>query len=129
MEIIGGCIANLKYDRGQHFSLCNAIADYTNFLNDKGITYPPEIKPADMSGDLAALVTNLLEAQDKKQDKLLNTLVANNDKLVSSHDKLATSQTNSKSGPKAVQPMFTSKGNDTDFAAYRYFLSRFEFFS
>ena len=25
---------NLKYDRGQHFSLCNAIADYTNFLND-----------------------------------------------------------------------------------------------
>ena len=35
-----------------------------------------------MSGDLAALVTNLLETQDKKQDKILNTLVTSQDKNI-----------------------------------------------
>ena len=77
-------IADLKYDRGQHFSLCAAIDDYSVLLNSKGITYPPDNNPVDMSGDLATIVTNLLEsqdkkvsnlleAQDKKQEKLLNT--------------------------------------------------------
>ena len=41
------------------------------------------------------------------------------DKLVKSHGN---------SGPKAIQPIFTSKNNDSDYANYRDFLSRFEFF-
>ena len=53
-------VTDLKYDWGQHFGLCNAIDEYTDFLNSKGITYPPVIKPVEKSEDLAAIVTNLL---------------------------------------------------------------------
>ena len=45
-----------KSARDHIFKLCNAIGDYTQVLNDKGITYPPEVKPADSSGDFAALI-------------------------------------------------------------------------
>ena len=51
-------VADLKYDRGQHFGLCNAIDEYTDFLSSKGITYPPEIKPVDKSGDIAAILAS-----------------------------------------------------------------------
>ena len=63
-------------------------------------------------------------------DNILTTLLTSQDKLVKSQDKsnekLVKSHGNS--GPKASQPVFTSKGNDSDYGNYRDFLSRFEFF-
>ena len=135
-----------KSERGHILKLCNAIEDYTQVLNDKGITYPPEVKPADNSGDLAALITqqdkllsSLLDAQNKNQeaqniyqDKLLNTLVSSNNDLVASNkinnDDLVKAQSNKTSSPKAIQPIFTSKGDDSDFGVYRDFIDRFNFF-
>ena len=102
-------LADVSQDRTHHFGLVNAIEDHIVILNDKGITYPPEVKPADNSGDLAALIaqqdkhlSSLLDAQNKNQeaqninqDKLLNTLVSSNDNLVKA-------QSNKTSSPKAV---------------------------
>ena len=42
-------IADLAYDRGQTFDLLNVISEYTEFLKNKGITYPPVVKPIDLS--------------------------------------------------------------------------------
>ena len=93
----------------------NAISDYTEFLNNKGLKYPPDIKPVDTKGDLDKILAALVSSQDKQvlaQNKCM-------DKLVKSHGN---------SGPKATQPIFTSKNNDSDYANYRDFFSRFEFF-
>ena len=73
-------ISDKEHDRGQVFKLITAMDGYVKILNDKEITYPPDAKPVDLSEDLATLVSNLIDAQTKNQDKLLNTLVTNQDK-------------------------------------------------
>ena len=103
-------ISDQEHDRRQVFKLITAMDDYIQLLKDKGITYPPDAKPAENLGDLATLVTNLLNAQDSKHDKLLNTLVSSNNNLVASNktsnDNLVKAQQNKTSSPKAVQPIF-----------------------
>ena len=98
-------LADLKAQRAQHIELCNAIDDYIEILNIKGIKYPSDAKPVVTSGDLDNILATLVSSQDKQvlaQNKCM-------DKLVKSHGN---------SGPKAIQPIFTSKNNDSDYDNY-----------
>ena len=54
-----------KIVREQVFSACKAIDDYTELLNSKNIPYPPDVKPVTSSGELAAILNNLVISQDK----------------------------------------------------------------
>ena len=57
--------ADQKLARAQQFLLFEAIDDYTELLNSKNIPYPPEVKPVTSSGELAAILNNLVTSQDK----------------------------------------------------------------
>ena len=119
-------IADKNLVRDKEFSLFNAMEDYIKLLHSKEISYPPEAKPVTSSGDLAAILNNLVASQDKNalaQDKIITTL----DKNLTAVVKSQTS--NSRSGPKAAQPKFKSKNNDSDYGEFNDFLSKFEFFT
>ena len=124
--------------------LFDEIDKYTQLLHSKGIQYPPDVKPDISSGDLAASLYNLVENLDKnmtavvtKQDKniadLSKSLVDQQDKNISELSKSLVDQiksnASSKSGPKALQPKFKAKGNESDYAEFNDFLSKFEFFT
>ena len=49
----------------QLFSACNAMDDYIELLNSKGIPYPPDVKPVTSSTDLATILNNLVTSHDK----------------------------------------------------------------
>ena len=69
-----------KFVNEQLFSACKAIDDYTELLNSKGIPYPPNVKPEASSGDLAAILNNLVTSQDKNalaQNNFMTTLDKN----------------------------------------------------
>ena len=133
----------------QFFEACNTMDDYIKLLNSKGTTYPPDVKP-ECSGDLAAILTSqdkilntLVTSQDKNavaQNKLMTTLDKNLNAIVVSQGKNVTdlstklvnqikSQVSSKSGPKALQPKFKPKNNDSDYSEFKDFLKKFEFFT
>ena len=70
--------ADQKLARAQQFLLFDAIDDYIELLNNKGIPYPPDVKPECSSGDLAAILNQLVMSQDKNSaahDDLSKTLV------------------------------------------------------
>ena len=141
-------IADQKLVREQQFSLFNVIDEYIQLLYSKEIPYPPEVKPVTSSGDLAAILNNLVASQnslvasqDKNavaQDKIMTTLDKNLTAMVASQDKnvadlsknlvdqIKSQASNSRSGPKAAQPKFKSKGNDSDYGEFKDFLSKFE---
>ena len=106
--------------------------DYIELLHSKGITYP-DVKPVTNSGDLAAILNNLVASQEKNVADLSKNLVASQDKNVADLSKSLVDQiktsASSKSGPKALQPKFKPKGNDSDYAEFNDFLSKFEFFT
>ena len=98
--------ADQKLVREQQFLLFKVIDEYTELLHSKKIPYPPDVKPVTSSGDLAAILNNLVASQDKNalaQDKIITTL----DKNLTAVVKSQTS--NSRSGSKAAQPKFKPK--------------------
>ena len=117
-----------KSIRDQVFLACNTVEDYIELLNSKGIPYPPDVKPESSSGDLAAILTS--------QEKILNNLVTSQDKNAAAHADLSKTLVNqlkshasSRLGPKATQPKFKPKGNDSDYGEFKDFLRKFEFFT
>ena len=50
--------------RTQEFSLINVIEDYIQLLHSKEISYLPEVKPVTSSGDLSAILNNLVASQN-----------------------------------------------------------------
>ena len=119
-------MADQKLARDQQFSLINVIDDYIELLNSKGILYPPD-KPESSSGDLAAVLTTL-DKSAVAQEKILNTLVASQDKNAAAQADLSKTLVNqlkshatSRLGPKATQPKFKPKGNDSDYAEFKDF--------
>ena len=116
-----------KNVRDVDFKCINAIESYIQVLNDKGITYPPESKPNSTFSDVAQVLqettkmTNqLLTRQDENTAKLLTSQGENIEKIL---------KTSSAGAPKPSQPFFHSKQNDTDYATFKDFLSRFEHFT
>ena len=57
-------IADQKQLRKQEFLLFNAIENYIQLLNSKGIEYPPEVKPVTGSVDLSDILKNLIAPQN-----------------------------------------------------------------
>ena len=65
-------IADQKQLRKEEFLLFDAIENYIKLLNDKGIEYPPEVKPVTLPTDLTDILNNLVTSQNKlaeAQDK------------------------------------------------------------
>ena len=58
-------IADQKLVIDKEFSLFNAIEDYIQLLNSKGISYPPDVKPVTGPADLSDILNNLVASQDK----------------------------------------------------------------
>ena len=58
-------IADQKQLRKHEFSLFNAIENYIQLLKDKGIEYPPEVKPVTLPTDLSDILKNLVTSQNK----------------------------------------------------------------
>ena len=137
--------ADLKLVSEQQLLLYKVMDDYIELLHSKGITYPPDIKPVSSSGDLAAILNNLVASQDKNavaQDKIMTTLDKNLTAMVASQDKNAAERdknvadlsknlvdqiksqsSNNRSGPKAAQPFFSSKNNDSDYGEFNDFFN------
>ena len=81
--------ADQKLVREQQFSLFKVIDEYTELLHSKKIPYPPDVKPVTSSGDLAAILNNLVASQDKNalaQDKIMTTLDKNLSAMIASQD-------------------------------------------
>ena len=93
--------------------------------------------------NLIASQNSLAASQNKNaitQDRILSTLDKNLTDVVTSQnknvadlsknlvDQIKSHTASSKTGPKALQPKFKPKGNDSDFAEFSSFLSKFEFF-
>ena len=57
--------ADQKEVLDNEFALINAIEDYIKVLNDKGIEYPPEVKPEPLPGNLSDILNNLVASQTK----------------------------------------------------------------
>ena len=128
--------ADQKLVRKQQFLLFDEIDKYTQLLHSKDIPYPPDVKPVTSSGDLAASLNNLVESQNRIMttlDKNLTAVVTSQDKNIADLSKSLVDQiksnASSRSGPKALQPKFKPKGNDSDYAEFNDFLSKFEFFT
>ena len=125
-------IADQKLVREQQFLLFDEIDEYTQLLHSKNIPYPPDVKPVTSSGDLAASLNNLVESQNKIMttlDKNLTAVVTSQDKNVADLsknlvDQIESQASNSRSGPKAAQPKFKPKGNDSDYGEFKDFLSK-----
>ena len=117
----------------REFSLLNAMEDYIKLLHSKDIAYLHEVKPVTGPADLSTILSSLLASQNslavsqdknaQAQDKMINTLDKNLAAVVRSN------ASNSKSGPKPAQPKFKPKGNNSDYGAFKDFLSKFDFFT
>ena len=109
---------------------------------------------SDVLNNLIASQNSLAASQNKNaitQDRILSTLDKNLTDVVASQnknltdvvasqnqnvadlskslvDQIKSHTASSKTGPKALQPKFKPKGNDSDFAEFSSFLSKFEFF-
>ena len=59
-------IADQKQLRKEEFLLFDAIENYIKLLNDKGIEYPPEVKPVTLPADLSDILKDLVASQNKK---------------------------------------------------------------
>ena len=139
-------IAEDKREKELLMSLFDAIEKYIKLLNDKGVPYPPDVKPSLGHSDIASILDNqsktmesFLKAQETKHESLVKTLVnsqnQNLKEIVTSQDKnlkeIVSSQDKSisrSSAPKASQPSFIAKGSDVDFANFAEFLKKFEFY-
>ena len=102
-----------KSVRSEEFKLINAIEDYIKVFSDKGISYPLDSKPDSAPSDLA----NILKQTSQLNNKCWNENV---EKLL---------KNTSSAAPKPTQPFFTSKQTDADFSAFSDFWSRFQHFT
>ena len=58
-------IADQKLGLDNEFALLNAIEDYIQLLNSKGIKYPPEVKPETLPANLSVILNNLVASKPK----------------------------------------------------------------
>ena len=63
-------IADQKDVRKLEFSIMNEIENYITLLNNKGIKYPPEVKPEPLPANLSDILNNVLAAQNKNVSDL-----------------------------------------------------------
>ena len=140
-------IADQNQLRKQEFLFFDTIENYIQLIHSKGIEYPPEIKPVTGSVDLSDILNNLIASQNSlaasqnknaiTQDRILSTLDKNLTDVVTSQnqnvadlskslvDQIKSHTASSKTGPKALQPKFKPKGNDSDFAEFSSLLNKF----
>ena len=120
--------------RDVQFKLYNAIDDYIDVLTAKEITYPPDMgnQPAAPPSDLSEVLKQLVKCQE-------DTAKAAADSAKATADQLAVNATNHKEtidtlskhgtqGPKAAQPFFQPKNNDTDYVSFSEFIQNFDSF-
>ena len=134
-------IADQKEVIKDEFALINAIEDYIKVLNDKGIAYPPEVKPEPLPGNLSDILNNLVASQNKNMNDVVASQTQNLTNVIDAQNKnvsdlsqslinqLKTHTVSSSKGPKPTQPKFKPKGNDSDYGEFKDFYSKFEFFT
>ena len=75
---------------------------------------------ASMSANQSKAIGSITANLTKQQDKTIATLICKQDELIKSKDNTA---------PKPTQPFFTSKQNDSDFANFKEWFAKFEYFT
>ena len=115
-----------KNEADINLALYNEIDKYINILTDKGIAYPPDAAPKASSGDLADILSALVQTQSNLVKAQTDNVKAQSDSATQSADQYAKTiealTKHGTSGPKATQPFFTPKNNDSDFQTYRDFI-------
>ena len=118
-------IKECSNDADLELALYNDIDKYINILTAKGIDYPPDVAPQADSGNLAGILSALVKAQTDNVKAQSDSASQSADQYAKTIEALTKHGTSS---PKATQPFYTPKNNDTDFQTYRDFIQRFQFF-
>ena len=118
-------IADQKQVRESQFCLFQAIDGYSDILNGAGIKYPPKAIPAKAPADLSEVLQALVRCQ--------NASTASNSaqQVEAAKQHKETIDTLSKhgtQGPKAAQPVFHPKNNDSDYQMFSEFIQKFDNF-
>ena len=120
--------------RDVQFKLYKAIDDYIDLLTAKKIQYPPDMPqaPAPNPGDLADVLAQLAQSQAQLVKCQTDNAKATAAQLAAHADQhketINTLSKHGTSGPKAMQPFFSPKNNESDFQSFRDFMQRFDFF-
>ena len=121
-------VSDKKLVRECQFKLYNAMDSYTDLMGVKGIQYPPDKAhvAAPDPGDLANVLAQLVKCQTDATTAATAQQIANASQHKETIDTLTKHGT---AGPRATQPYFVPKNNESDFLSYRDFIQRFEFFA
>ena len=131
-------VADKKLTRDAEFKLFNAIDEYIDILTTKEIKYPPVMgnvppaSPTDLSHILAQLVQCQTDNAKATSDQMAAQAQATSDQLAanaSQHkETILTLSKHGTHGPKATQPFFQPKNNDSDYQLFSEFIQRFDNF-
>ena len=125
-------IADQKQVRESQFCLFEVIDKFSDVLNDAGIKYPPEVSPAHAPSDLADVLAQLVKCQTDNAKATTDNAKATSDQLAANADQhketIDTLSKHGTQGPKAAQPFFQPKNNDTDYQVFSEFIQKFDNF-
>ena len=131
-------VADQKLTRDAEFKLFNAIDEYIDILTAKEIKYPPVMgnvppaSPTDLSDILAQLVKCQTDNAKATSDQLAANAKVTADQLAanaSQHkETILTLSKHGTHGPKAAQPFFQPRNNDSDYQLFSEFIQKFDNF-